>query len=126
MGVSRGEDPLFCMSDGTHRLGRGLHSHPRKNNSTVPPIGGGCGGAEVAPARCSTPGVNLRRDLRVGSWNIRSLTEVDRLPHLSTELRGRMYESLVPVVSRHFGRKSSAVVIMAVYTHVRNSFDAML
>ena len=51
-----------------------------------PPTGGVSGGANVAPARGSAPGVNLRRDLRVGTWNILSLSDDSRLPFLSAEL----------------------------------------
>ena len=40
----------------------------------------------MAPARWTAPGVNLRRVLRVGSWNVLSLSENHRLPHLSDEL----------------------------------------
>ena len=47
----------------------------------------GAGGAtDVAPTRWTTPGVNLQRVLRVGSWNVLSLSEDHRLPHLSDEL----------------------------------------
>ena len=76
--MGMGESP----SGGAHTLNteRGGHSGP------LPPAGGGSGGAEVAPARCSTSGVNLRRDLRVGTWNILSLSEDCRLPFLSAEL----------------------------------------
>ena len=42
--------------------------------------------ADVAPARRTIPGVNLRRVLRVGSWNVQTLSEDHRLPHLSDEL----------------------------------------
>ena len=44
------------------------------------------GGAEAAPYRSPRTGVNLRRALRVGAWNIRSLSETERLPLLSLEL----------------------------------------
>ena len=40
----------------------------------------------MAPTRWTTPGVNLRRVLCVGSWNVLSLSEDHRLPHLSDEL----------------------------------------
>ncbi|MFV0264599.1 MAG: endonuclease/exonuclease/phosphatase family protein, partial [Kluyvera sp.] len=50
-------------------------------------FGGGRGGANAAPARRTRPGVNLRRALRVGSWNVLSLSEDHRLPCLSDELR---------------------------------------
>ena len=52
-------------------------------------FGGGRGSAEAAPTRRTIPGVNLRRALRVGSWNVLSLSEDHRLPHLSAEL-GRL------------------------------------
>ena len=48
--------------------------------------GGDAGCAEEAPARGAGRGVNLRRVLRVGSWNILSLSDDQRLPHLSDEL----------------------------------------
>ncbi|KAG0717729.1 Craniofacial development protein 2 [Chionoecetes opilio] len=48
--------------------------------------GGGRGGAEVAPARRITPGISLRRVLRVISWNVLSLSDDRRLPLLSGEL----------------------------------------
>ncbi|KAG0723422.1 Transposon TX1 uncharacterized protein [Chionoecetes opilio] len=48
--------------------------------------GGGRGNAEAAPARRITPGINLRRVLRVGSWNVLSLSDDHRLPLLSGEL----------------------------------------
>ena len=44
-------------------------------------------GAEVSQARRTRTGVNLRRVLRVGSWNILSLSQDDRLPLLSGELK---------------------------------------
>ena len=50
-------------------------------------IGSSRGGANVARARRARPGVNLRRALRVGAWNILSLSDDHRLPHLSAELR---------------------------------------
>ena len=49
-------------------------------------FGGAGGAADVAPARWTAPGVNLRRVLRVGSWNVLSLSEDHQLPHLSDEL----------------------------------------
>ena len=42
--------------------------------------------ADVGPKRWTSPGVNLRRVLSVGSWNFLSLSEDHRLPHLSDEL----------------------------------------
>ncbi|KAG0727553.1 Craniofacial development protein 2 [Chionoecetes opilio] len=61
------------------------------NRVVGPPIptfsyGGGRGGAKAAPARRITPGINLRRVLRVGSWNVLSLSNDRRLPLLSGEL----------------------------------------
>ena len=47
---------------------------------------GGRRAAEVTPARRTSSDVNLRRDLRVGSWNILTLLEDYGLPHLSNEL----------------------------------------
>ena len=49
--------------------------------------GGDRGAAETAPARQISSGVNLRQVLRVGSWNILSLSEDHPLPHLLDELR---------------------------------------
>ena len=49
-------------------------------------VGVAGGGADAAPARRTTLGMNLRRALRVGSWNILSLSRDDRLPLLSNEL----------------------------------------
>ena len=61
---------------------RGVRGPPRSAFNS----GGDRGAAEAAPARRTNPGVNLRRVLRVGSWNILSLSEDHRLPHLSDEL----------------------------------------
>ncbi|KAG0720949.1 hypothetical protein GWK47_047408 [Chionoecetes opilio] len=47
---------------------------------------GGRGGAEAAPARRITPWINFRRALRVGSWNVLSLSDDHRLPLPSGEL----------------------------------------
>ena len=49
-------------------------------------FGGAGGAADVAPTCWTAPGVNLRRVLRVGSWNVLSLSEDHQLPHLSDEL----------------------------------------
>ncbi|XP_045110009.1 uncharacterized protein LOC123503949 [Portunus trituberculatus] len=47
----------------------------------------GAGGvADVEPARRTIPWVNLRRVLRVGFWNVLSLSENQRLPQLLDEL----------------------------------------
>ena len=43
--------------------------------------------AEDSRARGARRGVNLRRPLRVGAWNVLSLSEDHRLPYLSGELR---------------------------------------
>ena len=45
------------------------------------------GGAEVLSTRWRSPWVNLRRSLRVGSWNVLSLRENDHLSLLSSELK---------------------------------------
>ena len=55
-------------------------------SSPISHFGGAGGAAVVAPTRWSIPGVKLRRVLRVGSWNILSLSEDHRLAHLSDEL----------------------------------------
>ncbi|KAG0728675.1 Craniofacial development protein 2 [Chionoecetes opilio] len=54
--------------------------------------GGGRGGAEEAPARRITPGINLRRVLRVGSWNVLILSDDRRLPLLSSKLSRLMVD----------------------------------
>ena len=54
--------------------------------SPISNFGGASGAADVAPACWITPGVNLRSILRVGSWNVLSLSEDHRLPHSSDEL----------------------------------------
>ena len=59
---------------------------PHQNHPTPLP-GGRRGGADEARTRRARPGVNLRRALRVGAWNILSLSDDHRLPHLSDELR---------------------------------------
>ncbi|XP_069981048.1 uncharacterized protein [Penaeus vannamei] len=47
------------------------------------------GVAEVASNRSNCPRLNLRLEVRVGAWNVRSLRQDDRLPLLSREL-GRL------------------------------------
>ena len=64
--------------------------HPETRGGPPGPtfcLGSSGGGANASPARGVRPGVNLRRALRVGTWNILSLSEDHRLPHLSNELR---------------------------------------
>ena len=61
------------MTDAEERLRepcvlRGEEGSP----SPISNFGGAGGTADVAP---TTPGVNLRRVLRVGSWNVLSLSE---------------------------------------------------
>lgn len=60
-----------------------LHQKKRPN----PASGERRGGAKEARTRRAKPGVNLRRALRVGAWNILTLSDDRRLPHLSDELR---------------------------------------
>ncbi|MEL6802745.1 MAG: reverse transcriptase domain-containing protein, partial [Bacteroidota bacterium] len=55
--------------------------------SPSPYFGVGQGGANATPAQRTRPGFNLRRVLRVGSWNVLSLSDDHRLPYLSSELR---------------------------------------
>ncbi|XP_050735881.1 uncharacterized protein LOC127008208 [Eriocheir sinensis] len=50
-------------------------------------FGGDRGGAEAVPTHKTRPGADLQRALCVGSWNVRSLSDDDRLPYLSNELR---------------------------------------
>ena len=50
-------------------------------------FGGGRGSAEVSPVPSPNSRINLRRQLHVGAWNIQSLSDDDRLPVLSAELR---------------------------------------
>ena len=45
------------------------------------------GGAEVSSTRRRSPPVNLKRSLRVGTWNVLSLREDDHLFLLSSELK---------------------------------------
>ena len=45
------------------------------------------GGAEVSSTRQRSPWVNLRRSLRVGAWNVRSLREDDHQSLLSSKLK---------------------------------------
>ena len=61
---------------------RGVERTP----SPISNFRGADGAADGAPTRWTTAGVNLRRVLRVGSWNVLSLSEDHRLPHLSDEL----------------------------------------
>ena len=58
----------------------------RQNHPTLLP-GGRRGGADEARTRRASPGVNLRRALRVGAWNVLTLADDHRLPQLSDELR---------------------------------------
>ena len=48
--------------------------------------GGDRGAAEAVPTRRTSSGTNLWQVLHVDSWNILSLSEDHRLPHLSDEL----------------------------------------
>ena len=66
----------------------------RVDGPPSPSSGGDAGCAEEAPTRGASRGVNLRRVLRVGSWNILSLSDDQRLPHLSDEL-GRLRVDIV-------------------------------
>ncbi|KAG0730190.1 Craniofacial development protein 2 [Chionoecetes opilio] len=71
--------------------GASLRESSTLNQVVGPPspnfsCGGGRGGAEAAPARRITSEINLRRVLRVGSWNVLSLSDNHRLPLLSGEL----------------------------------------
>merc|ERR1712035_35553 len=67
-------------------MGGRMASQPRKTPSIL--RHGGCqSGAQVTHTHQATLGVNLRRALRVDTWNILSLSEDHRLPHLSNELR---------------------------------------
>ena len=54
--------------------------------SPISDFGDTSGAADVVPACWTTPGMNLQRVLHVGSWNVLSLSEDHRLPHLSDEL----------------------------------------
>ena len=59
------------------------------------------GVAEVASTRSDCQRLNLRREVRVGAWNIRSLRQDDRLPLLSRELgRLRVKVAALPEVRR--------------------------
>ena len=48
-----------------------------------------CGAASAGVAEVASTRVNLRREVRVRAWNVRSLRQDDRLPLLSREL-GRL------------------------------------
>ena len=66
------------------------------------------GAADVAPARWTRPGVNLRRALRAGFRNVLILSEDHRLPHLSDEL-SKLRVGMVGVL-----RQGSLVVVKPV------------
>lgn len=60
-----------------------LEGRTLKGEGTPSPsysFGGGQGDADVGPTRCSMSAVNLRRVVRVGTWNIVSLSEDSQLP----------------------------------------------
>ena len=67
--------------------GRGRRAPLSHQNHPTPLNGGRRGGADEARTRRAGPGVNLRRALRVGAWNVLTLSDDERLPHLSKELR---------------------------------------
>ena len=71
---------------------RDLHSLMMGGKARGKLPGSDCGdvwrsGAEVSSTRRRSPWVNLRRSLRVGSWNVLSLREDDNLSLLSSELQ---------------------------------------
>ena len=57
----------------------------------------------MVPTRYSTTGVNFRRVLRVGSWNVLSLSKDHRLPHLSDELSRLRVDMVGPSETRRPG-----------------------
>ena len=63
----------------------GINPNPGFNHSFY--FGGRHGSAEVSPVPSPNSRINLRRQLHVGAWNIQSLSDDDRLPVLSAELR---------------------------------------
>ena len=65
-------------------VGAGQKNHPR-NTTKVANVR--LSGAEAAPYRSPRTGANLRRAIRVGTWNIRSLSKTERLPLLSLKLK---------------------------------------
>ncbi|XP_069972530.1 craniofacial development protein 2-like [Penaeus vannamei] len=60
------------------------------------------------------PRTNLRRDVRVGAWNVRSLRQDDRLPLLSREL-GRLRVNVAALLEVR--RPSSGAVNVSGYTY---------
>ena len=62
---------------------------PKRGGSPrpIPSFPFGRGSADEARARKRTPGFNFRRGVRVGAWNILTLSDDSRLPPLSGELR---------------------------------------
>ena len=79
--------PQQYMASRTQNSGWGRIAALPHQNHPSSRSGSRRGGAEVARARRVRPGVNLRRALRVGAWNVLSLSDDHRLPCLSDELR---------------------------------------
>ena len=80
--------PFFWyMASRTGNPGWGRIAPLSHQTHPVPSSGGRQGGADEARVRRARPGVNLRRALRLGAWNVLTLSEDHRLPHLSAELR---------------------------------------
>ena len=75
------------MASRNSNPGRGRRAPLPHQNRPNPGNGDRRGGAEEARTRRARAGVNLRRALRVGAWNILTLSDDHRLPHLSDELR---------------------------------------
>ena len=72
------------------------------------------GVAEVAPTRSDCQRLNLRRAVRVGAWNVRSLRQDGRLPLLSRELKRLRVEV---VALSEVRRPGSGTISVGGYTY---------
>lgn len=76
-----------CMESRNNISGWGSSAPLPRQNNPNPHSGDRRGCANVTRTRRVRAGVNLRRALRVGAWNVLTLADDDRLPCLSGELR---------------------------------------
>ena len=83
---ARGGGPRMTGPGQSPRDPRSLNQVGGAPGTPFVSCGSSGGGAKAALTCRSAPGVNLRRALRVGSWNILSLSDDLRLPLLSGEL----------------------------------------
>ena len=72
------------------------------------------GGAEMSSTRRRSPLVNLSRFLRVGAWNVLSLSEVDHLSLLSPQFK--CLNIGIGALSEVWRPKSSKIMVVG-YTH---------